>query len=1504
MKIKQIFKLILYLFIFLNEIYSQKTLKQKQNLFLENSKIFSKNKILNELKYNKNLEFNKYLYILPSNILVDIQVTYNKFQISKIITKKLNFNLTKYSDNIITFIYPNKEEYFNKKINLIKNIKNIETFETIKDKIIFTPDKINLEKQICIPIITNLKMENNFDKNIFLLDVKTDLYQIKIEKTINQKIIYPKNLYSGESHIFQIMILPDLLETIKGNIYIEYLLDNQLYNIIYPIQIKGIENNYKIKPLYFRIRNKGKFSSEISIYNPHSEPLIINDMINNFNSISISFNNGINKDIEISPKSNKKILNLNIFDDYSGSEYGLINLITNKDIISIPVLIQIDNIPFNIFPSFFDFGIIKNFNKEIRVIPISISNKYEKQKLIIKGIFFKNNENYIGFIKKEDYIILNFNQTKTVGFLFLNSSEIKYNENKKFKGTFYLETNNKIKPIVKLKYRFYYETNEDKNFIMNNNLNIENLDNNYYIHRINFPNQIPFDLTGNNKSYESLNITNFFKVNFWSPNKNSLKIEMKVEKNFSALNVKNYYIPLRNCLNSFYILPFTIYDKSFDFSICKLNNGSLEMCEELNLFKTLFNINDPLTSDIFDIGDIPLKKKITRYLIFKNQNNINISFKIKTTSKKLFLEKDSKIIKKISLPPFSEFYFNLIINTKLIKKGNYSEKISFIFENSKVKHFEIKMNIVKGKIYFIPSNLYFYYDIINYHNTLKVPITIEHTYPLNIKVLKVLTKFPYIITYENYTNYNFSSQNNSNLIAKLNINPYRILYSKIIDRNKYMISYFQLFQWKQLKQFFKEISIINKNVTVYTSLGPKNLTFSIKNGLIPDFKYTQEVNFNIVQIGDTFKKFINIYNPTDKILTVKPFIADLKFFGSKFNFSDINIPNFNDLYNEYYNFSCYFIDKNSFSFNPEILFSPKDININNIEDNFINKINSKLKDKNKGKRKNILCRYKTISKNEIFLKNILSKSKSALLSYNIDIELKNNYKEVYLDKKASNLITINPGKIVKVGPIIYSPITNLDINSVLVLRNNQTFISFVKLNGKGGEGVPLFYIDNILGINNTIILNVNEPLTFLNKDVKIKNVGNFDLQIRNIKFNYIDYTNSINDIIQINQSEILQIKIPVLYNFNDFIYTLFLEYGICQNISLNIILKIDENLLYSKNSFFEFGILKILFLCLIFSCTFLIIKLTLKKDNLFNVKYLKEDDFSEFKIENEFIKSYIKRNDEFYEEFAKKINELILNFPKEEKQKKKRKRNKTEKIFLEKEKKIIENKISEITKEESKEEIKIEIPEKEIEKNKKENNKKEEKKEELSLRTKELIEQYNAFSDLKNAFIPQFENEIKINLEETKIEEKKTNEKKEEEEQILEYDFKSLNSNEIFNKFQNENIQIERMNSQNYDSNSNNNFNIDFESSGTEDMNFNIKNILRDSLLNYNFGNINIIDENREEEEECEDEQKLIEPYFDFNPFSNNNNYIEEDIKIKKKIEENIKDKINKGILIKIENIN
>ena len=72
-------------------------------------------------------------------------------------------------------------------------------------------------------------------------------------------------------------------------------------------------------------------------------------------------------------------------------------------------------------------------------------------------------------------------------------------------------------------------------------------------------------------------------------------------------------------------------------------------------------------------------------------------------------------------------------------------------------------------------------------------------------------------------------------------------------------------------------------------------------------------------------------------------------------------------------------------------------------------------------------------------------------------------------------------------------------------------------------------------------------------------------------------------------------------------------------------------------------------------------------------------------------------------------------------------------------------------------------------------------------------------------------------------------------------------------------------------------------------MNLNIKNILKDSLLNYNFGNINIIDENNEEEFNEEDEKNLIKPHFDFsmNPLiekdnnTNLNNFYDEEEKEK-----------------------
>ena len=1566
MKTKKIQNILLIFILLFNDIYTDNILIKKKNIFLK-KKNLNKYEVLNELQGNKNLEFNKHLFILTTKILKDIEVSEDKKQIFKIIKKNLNLNSTKYSPYITAYFYPNLDRNLYFKSKLIKNIKDIQSFETIKDIIKFNPQNINLEKQICIPSLVILKMKNISERDIIILGTKTDLYQTLIvvkkknlnesEYYINQKTEFPKILPSGETILFQIVILIDSIEVIKGNIYIELNIDNKKSVIIYPISVKGIENKYKIKPIYFHKWNKGTFfSSDISIYNPHSDKLIIYEIINSFTSITLSFNNEIKKDIEVPTKKYKKILTINLFKEYSENEYGLLHFRTNKDTIVIPVLIKFDDIPFNIFPSFFNFGIIKNFNKEIRVIPINISNN-DKQKLLFKGIFLNNEEKNIGFMKKDELIYFDFNQTKTVGYLYLNCSNINYDENKKFKGIFFLETNNKINPIIELKYKFSFEKNENKDFILNNSLYIDNFDNSMYLHKMRFPNQIPLELIGSNTNYEIMNITNFLSINAWSKENNLVVFRIKIGKKFSALNAKNYYIPLKNILNSFYILPFTIYDESVDFYICKRNNGNLEMCNKYFLYSIINCINDPLSYESINLRYLPIGNIIKRNIIFKNKNNKNISFEIKTN--KIFVEKNFQKINKINIPPFSESYMNLTINSSLMNEGNYSENISLIFDKN-IKNIEIKMTFVKGKIEFIPSNLYFYSDIINYHNALLIPILIKHSYPLNLKIISINSNYPYIIIYQNFTNNATLPPNiyNSNLVARLKINPYKILYSKIIDREKYMISYFQLFQWKQLKQFFNNVISSDKNITIYSNLESSNINFIIKNDFNPNFIYTKIINFKIVQIGNSSEKYIKIFNPTNKILTIKPFIADSRYFEENFNFSEYNISNFNDLKKEYYNFSCYFQDKTFLKFNSEILFSTDEINFEELNNNFINKIYFKLKSTYEKKKfqeiKNIICSYNIITKDEIFLKNIHAKSKNALLSYNIDVELNNIFKEVYLDKNASKLVKIDPAKEIIIGPIIYSPLTNSEINSILILRNNHTFITLIKLIGKGGEGIPKFFIDNQAIINNSFILKINEPLIEVNKIIKIKNIGDLELKIRKIKFNNIDYSEKIKNSIYMNKSKEIKINIPVLYNFKEFLYILIVEYGICQNKSINIIVQIDKKILYSKNFFFEFNLTKIFILVLILFSIILNIILSLKEKKIIEIKYLKEDEL--IKIENKFLKSYIRKDDKFYEEFEKEIAQLIFNHSKNDGNKKKKKREKGDNNFLyynqkpkntenikrnnNEEVKLIKSK-SNIIKEniniinsqniienqnilsKNNLETKILIP-----KILREHKNEEEKKTDLSSNIKELIEQFNSFGCLENAFIPQSEKETNLNKkvdnllieteeefniknkneinDEIKINDNKSEnyinnkeifydlkeEKKIVKEQIKEYDFKSFNSNEIFTKpidYEIENDKINFFNNDIFSNNNNNNLFLDIESSGNEEMNLNIKNILKDSLLNYNFGNINIIDENNEEEFNEEDEKNLIKPHFDFsmNPFiekdnnTNLNNFYDEEEKEK-----------------------
>jgi len=122
-----------------------------------------------------------------------------------------------------------------------------------------------------------LHLKNDHSKNFILKSIKSDLYQVSIffykgkdsGTSYNQKSMYPKTIVPGENLILQLIILPDIIGDILGNLYFEFS-DNKV--LLYPIKIKGVENIYKMNPIYSPSWPSSKLLTlPINIYNPHKK---------------------------------------------------------------------------------------------------------------------------------------------------------------------------------------------------------------------------------------------------------------------------------------------------------------------------------------------------------------------------------------------------------------------------------------------------------------------------------------------------------------------------------------------------------------------------------------------------------------------------------------------------------------------------------------------------------------------------------------------------------------------------------------------------------------------------------------------------------------------------------------------------------------------------------------------------------------------------------------------------------------------------------------------------------------------------------------------------------------------------------------------------------------------------------------------------------------------------------------------------------------------------------
>ena len=314
MKTKNIYNKFNYLY---NKDLNQKNTKiylsEKENKYLElkevnNTKTKYDNIINNSsfyeipelliAKYEKKYHWEKIVKIIRE---IEKEKFFNKISVTK--NNYYYYQYNKHTNNII-----NNNDYFSEEYDFYGN-KNLISYEygyfwnklisknsiinelstsPIKELISTNPEHINVNQKICFPLSKIFEIYNpDLEDNLVIKDIKTDIHQVKIfpyfgsgddDKNSNKinmssdinsyfpYIIHPQSKFS-----VQLLILPDAIGKITGNLYIKF---NDKKVLIIPITIEGVENEYKIKPIYkMNWQIKKKLAIPIKVTNPSKKKL-------------------------------------------------------------------------------------------------------------------------------------------------------------------------------------------------------------------------------------------------------------------------------------------------------------------------------------------------------------------------------------------------------------------------------------------------------------------------------------------------------------------------------------------------------------------------------------------------------------------------------------------------------------------------------------------------------------------------------------------------------------------------------------------------------------------------------------------------------------------------------------------------------------------------------------------------------------------------------------------------------------------------------------------------------------------------------------------------------------------------------------------------------------------------------------------------------------------------------------------------------------------------------
>ena len=928
-----------------NNLLKKKKLFFPQNLINNRLKLPKKTKKHNNHNY-KIIKSNNYKY--PNYLLKEINNDYIRKKLNELVRKSEYEKINKYSNTKIKEeryseeykFYVNKENlgfdsFYTWPLFIKKNTQLYEYKNSNIEKIIKTnPEELKINVHLCIIKKVEFKIYNpDSFNNLIINEIKTDIYQVKIFPLNHDKTLsLPYTIYFNVPYVFQLLILADFAQIIRGNLYISFN-NNQI--LLIPIYITSKQNEYNIYPIYKYDLPKGKtFSYSIIVNNPTNNILIVKDIVHYFKKIKILWPNGISitdnsssisvNMLQINPKSKKNIIYLNyesLIEDY---EFNYIHLKINKIKFIIPVLIGFINGDIQFFPSFFNFGLCniapKSKDNIKKIIPLEITNYYLNE-ITIKNIYLNIEEKFIEFdyFFKNKKVLLKPNESINYGQLIFNGQITEKNPdlldldilNKSITNSIFIEVSNYTQSLIEINYSYFLINDKNKNYFISKNFEFSKRE---FIIKYKASHYLNLEMNLRKKPGNTLiiNIENILFIKYKNPlnyfDSNSTEIQVNIYDIEHMEKERYFFFPLKLSFNLFTLIPIKLDNSNIDYLYCGNKFITFSDCFNSNqslLYKNILKKQEPYfyAKNNIDIVIDGENKKVYFYLINENSFSKSItdikindkSIKLKIEDCILFSKKNKNIefekINILKLMKKRKKYEDEIIPLKVYKnsalkfsiklnifKYKGESKIIFFFKKQKTFTIEIIPNILKGTLNFTPSIISFKQGFYGLNQSKIISCKSSFNTSINITNIKSSDKriIPTLIS---------KSINNNNRTEVIKIIFIPEKKENIINIDEKYITYRDLFLWKEKHKLWEKLgnigkTEINSNLTILTDINEENI--QIKAFLTkPNIFEKDIIDLGLVQIGENENIFIEGFNPSDQVMSFRIVLASEEF-------SDIN----------------------------------------------------------------------------------------------------------------------------------------------------------------------------------------------------------------------------------------------------------------------------------------------------------------------------------------------------------------------------------------------------------------------------------------------------------------------------------------------------------------------------------------------------------------------------------------------------------------------------------------